>query len=84
VAPQALTLLNSAFSTEMAETLARRIKHDTPGQPVSAQVERGFALALQRHPSAREMAACQAFLRQASLAEFCRTLLNLNEFAYVD
>ena len=83
VAPQALTLLNSPFATEMAEAFAARLRREV-GEDASAQVERGFALALQRAPDAEERAACLRFLAQRSLPELCRAMLNLNEFAYVD
>jgi hypothetical protein len=47
-------------------------------------VDRAFTLAFQRFPDAIERTDCTAFLKSHSLAELCRALMNLNEFAYVD
>jgi hypothetical protein len=83
VAPQALTLLNNPFAAEMAHAFAARVQHEAGDAP-AAQVERAFALALQRAPDASEHAACVRFCTERSLPELCRALLNLNEFIYVD
>ena len=79
VAPQALTLLNSPFAVEMANAFAERIQREG-----GDEIDRAFALALQRSPDAAERASCMHFRQQRSLAELCRTLLNVNEFVYVD
>ena len=83
VAPQALTLLNNPFATEMANAFAERIQREAGDEP-GAQVERAFALAFQRPPEAAERASCVKFRQQRSLAELCRALLNVNELVYVD
>jgi len=83
VAPQALTLLNSPFAVEVAESFALRIKKEA-GEDPESQVKRGFALALQRQPDGEEYASCVAFVKAHSLPDFCLALMNLNEFAYVD
>ena len=83
VAPQALTLLNSPFATEMAQAFAERIQREAGDAP-TAQIERAFALSIQRPPDDSECASCSKFLQQRGLAELCRALLNLNEFVYVD
>jgi hypothetical protein len=83
VAPQALTLLNSPFATEIAGAFAERLRREA-GEDARAQIERAFALALQRAPDDEERRACRRFLAARSLPELCRALLNLNEFAYVD
>ena len=83
VAPQALTLLNSPFATEMADAFASRIQLESGDDP-AAQIDRAFALALQRPPDADERARCLRFRTERSLPELCRALLNLNEFAYRD
>lgn len=83
VAPQALTLLNSPFAAEIAESFAERIQRES--EPTGeSRVERAFALAFQRPPDAIERTDCTAFLKTHTLAELCRALMNLNEFAYVD
>ncbi len=83
VAPQALSLLNSPLAIEAARAFASRVKTEAGDQP-EAQIKRAFALAFQRQPSRDEIASCQQLLRQRSLTELCRALLNLNEFAYLD
>lgn len=83
VAPQALTLLNSPFAAEIAQSFAARIQRES-GDTGESQVERAFALAFQRPPDAIERTDCTAFLKTHTLAELSRALMNLNEFAYVD
>lgn len=83
VAPQALTLLNSPFAEEMAHAFAERIEREAGGT-AEAQVERAFALALQRPPDAEERLACVEFHKERGLRELCRAVLNLNEFIYID
>ena len=82
VAPQALSLLNSALAVDAAEALADRIAAgaETP----EGQVDELFRNALQRKPRDDERSACLAFLRSRGLVELGRVLLNLNEFAYLD
>lgn len=83
VAPQALNLLNSEFSNDMAQSFASRIVKEAGVEP-GAQIARAFKLALQREPSEFELSRCLKFLSTQSLVELCRSLLNLNEFAYID
>jgi cytochrome c553 len=82
VAPQALTLLNNPFVVECSKSFANRVKNQA-GEECNAQISRAFAMALQREPAAEELTTCRQFVEQHSLAEFCRALLNLNEFAYI-
>lgn len=83
VAPQALTLMNNDFMQEVVHAFADRI-HREAGEGEEEQIRRVYALALQRPPEAEEMEACQDFLHRHGLRELCRSLLNVNEFAYVD
>lgn len=83
VAPQALTLLNSPLAVEAARALAERVEREAGTEPAN-QVQRAFELTLQRRPDDFERRACSRLLVECSLAELCRALLNLNEFAYVD
>ena len=80
---QSLALLNNDFMLRQAGHWARRLEQEAGGDP-AAQVRRGFALALARQPDDAELAAAVAVVRQAGLAQFCRMLLNANEFVYVD
>jgi hypothetical protein len=79
-APQALALMNDASTLEVAKALATRAK--TP--------EAAFALALGRKPTTEEQATVAEFVSAHSgtpaeaLTDLCHSLLNLNEFLYVD
>ena len=50
----------------------------------AAQVERAFGLALGRSPDAEERAMLVELVVAHGLANACRTILNLNEFSFVD
>ncbi len=60
-APQALTLLNSAFLHEQAAHFAARLKRETGDDPVR-QIDRAFTLALARPPSDDERRQSLEFL----------------------
>ena len=79
---QALTLSNNAFMLRMAEAMAVRIETETGAS--DAQIQRAFALALQRKASATEAGAAVTLVREHGLFALCRTLLNTNEFVYID
>jgi hypothetical protein len=79
-APQALALMNDTATLDVAKALAARAK----------TVEEGFALALGRKPTTEEQAALAEFVKGhkgtpgEAVADVCHSLLNLNEFLYVD
>ncbi len=80
--PQALAMLNSADVAVAAKALAQRL---TKAPNTSdEQVTSAFRWVYGRRPSAEEMQASRAFLRESPLHELCRGLLNTNEFVYVD
>ena len=86
VAPQALNLLNSDFSQRAAKAFAERVAREA-GDDAAKQLERAVWLALGRAPSVAERGQASVFLAKhgkAALPEFCRALLNVNEFVYVD
>jgi len=83
VAPQALSLLNSDLALAASLGLAQRVTSHA-GEEHDRQIETLFELALQRAPTREEMVECRGFLADYSLAELCRGILNLNEFAYLD
>ncbi|MDB6070564.1 MAG: hypothetical protein JWL81_1735 [Verrucomicrobiales bacterium] len=83
VAPQALTLMNGAFTAEMAGAFAGRLEKESGTAP-GDHVRLAFQLALQRQPDAEELRTFTAFEARHSLPEVCRILFNLNEFAYID
>ena len=82
-APQSLTLLNSDFMEDQSEALAERAE----------DVRAAWRAVYARDPSPEELEAAQAFLdRQkerlgedkAACKQLARSLLNSNEFMYVD
>ena len=90
-APQALSLLNSQITRDMARSLARRVLEDS-GRDANSAVERAMFLALGRAPDAQERQTLAKFVKRAStetgtekaVEDVCHALLNLNEFLYVD
>ena len=48
------------------------------------KITRAFRIAVQRNPDAAELAALSAYAQQHGLANACRAIMNLNEFAFVD
>jgi mono/diheme cytochrome c family protein len=84
IAPQALILMNNSFVIDQSRRFAERLRRDTAGVPERA-VERAFQLALARLPSDNERRLALEFLKGSAdtLADFCQTIFNLNEFAYI-
>jgi hypothetical protein len=85
-APQALILMNGPVARGQARAFADRLQAE--GATTAARVERAFRLALGRGPRPDEWLLAREFLEAPSeahaLFDFCLTLMNLNEFAYVD
>ena len=79
---QALSMLNSPFSLEMADTLAARLEQALESE--SAQIEQAVRLVLQRSPNRIERELLEQYVRQHGLSALCRYLFNLNEFVFVD
>ena len=81
VAPQAATLLHNPFAVQMANSFAARLEKE----PDAAQrVRLAWRLAFGREPDETERAAAQKLLTEGSPADFCRAVMNLNEFIYLD
>ena len=80
---QALTMLNDRFMVRQAEHFAARLRGEA-GSDESAQVRRGYLLALGRAATARETALLAGYARRHGIAAACRVLLNCNEFIFVD
>ena len=74
---QALAMLNNHFLIRQSEHFAARLGNDT--DPVGRACE----LAWGRPPNANEAAAFGEYVREHGLANFCRVLLNSNEFMFV-
>lgn len=79
---QALALLNNGLMVTMAKHFAERL--DADGGDITTQVERGFYEATGRKPTADESKQLVSYTKQFGLANTCRLMMNLNEFAFVD
>jgi hypothetical protein len=93
VPTQTLTLLNSKFLNDSAESLAKRLAKAAPDE-AEAQVAKALRLATNREPTAAEVddglelihslkAEAKLDDREA-LQRFCLLVMNLNEFLYLD
>jgi hypothetical protein len=84
---QALYLLNSKFSVERAEALAKRV-FAAAGEDQERQIETCFRLALQRGPEPHERELARRFFDNdgspEALLRFCQALMNVNEFVYLE
>lgn len=83
VAPQALALMNSEFSSAQAEQFASRIRKEA-GENPEASVETGWRLAFGRPPTAEERQTALDYLHRNSLQRLCLLIFNMSEFIYVD
>jgi len=88
-APQALTLLNDAIVLNIAKSFGARVVKEAGTDP-DAAIGRAFELALCRPPTTEERTAMRTFLKNHpgpfanAVTDLCHSLLNLNEFLYVD
>lgn len=92
IAPQALMLMNSDLAIDAAKRLARRLQKECGSDP-DQQIDRLFKLSFSRPPTRAERDLLARLLQtsvglpkdeNASLADICLVVLNLNEFIYVD
>ncbi len=79
---QALALLNNGLMLTMSRHFAA--KQDAGEGDLPAKVDRAFREALARAPTPKEHDALVDLGRRHGLANVCRVLFNLNEFAFVD
>lgn len=90
VAPQALTLLNNAWVHEESRAMAERVV--ASGTTTESQVDAAWRIAFARAPSATEKQAAIDYVEHsrvdggdlAAWSALCHTLINTNEFIYVD
>ena len=91
-APQALMLLNEKLILDQAKVFAERVLKEAAEKP-EAIIESAFRIALGRQPNSEERVALRKFVEKQTanggsmkeaVADLCHSLLNLNEFVYVD
>ncbi|XZE52089.1 PSD1 and planctomycete cytochrome C domain-containing protein [Planctomycetaceae bacterium SH139] len=90
---QALSLLNSGFIHEQADRMAARVQ-SLAGEQRTARIDQAIRLALGRPATAEETAEGQALIqemmddfglnKEESLKLYCLTVLNWNEFLFID
>jgi len=80
---QSLTLYNNDFMLRQSRHFAQGIESEVGAIAVD-QVNRAFQRSLGRLPSNEEQRLAVSFVEQQGLFSLCRTLLNSNEFVYVD
>ena len=80
---QALALLNNGFMTTQAVEFAARVAREAGDDP-NAQLARALRLAFGRAPTDEESTVLLELLRAHGLPAVCRTLVNLNEFTFID
>ncbi len=79
---QALALLNNGLMLTMSKHFAEKL--DASGGDLNTKIERGFREAIGRLPTAEEKKSLSSYAQQYGLANACRLLFNLNEFAFAD
>ncbi|RMG42055.1 MAG: DUF1553 domain-containing protein, partial [Planctomycetota bacterium] len=79
---QSLNLLNSPFAVDQSRRLAERALKDSGGDLARA-VDRCFELLLCRPPTDEERNDCLAVARAHGLPMVCRSLINSNEFVFL-
>jgi hypothetical protein len=80
---QALSLFNNGFMEQSAARFAERVRGDA-GDEITAQVTHACELAFGRRPTPPELELLTAFVTEHGLDQACLTLLNSNEFLYID
>jgi hypothetical protein len=81
-APQALAMLNNGFMVTQARYFAERLQK--AGGTLEGQVDLACRLALGHELGGRERESLLSFAREHGLPNFCRVVLNLNEFSFID
>ncbi|MEZ6071172.1 MAG: DUF1553 domain-containing protein [Pirellulales bacterium] len=79
---QALTMLNNKLALVMARHFAERIAQTS--DDVDAQITDAYQIALGRSPNNDELESLREYAAEYGMANVCRVIMNLNEFAFVD
>ncbi len=80
---QSLALFNNDFILRQTRYFAARLQREA-GDDIAAQVRLAYRLAFAREPDAEEIRLAITFTETGGLFAFCRSILNSNEFVYVD
>ena len=80
---QSLALYNNDFMLKQSRYLAERLVSEA-GSNTDTQIERAFQLAFARSPNADEQELSRQAIARQGLWQFCRAILNANEFVYID
>ncbi len=79
---QALSLLNNKFTLVMARHFAGRLAGEE--EKITGQIELGFELVAGRPPSVEEQNLLVEYASEHGMANLCRSLFSLSEFAFID
>ena len=80
---QALAQLNNQLSVVMAAHFSERVMADAGSEP-TRQIQHAFQLAFQRPTRSTELRPLVRYAETYGLANACRLIMNLNEFAFID
>jgi cytochrome c553 len=83
VAPQALALMNSEFSSEQARHFADYVREQAGDAPPD-DVEAAWKIAFGRPPTLEERQTALDYLQRNSLERLCLLMFNMNQFLYID
>jgi hypothetical protein len=79
---QALSLLNNKFTLVMARHFAGRLAGEE--EKINRQIKLGFELVAGRPPSTKEQNLLAEYASEHGMANLCRSLFSLSEFAFID
>ena len=79
---QALAMLNDPLMLKQSESFAQRLR--ALRADLAGQIQQAYWLAVAREPTQQELALLVAYAQKHGLENFCRLLLNSNEFMFVD
>jgi len=79
---QALSMWNNHFVVRQSERFAERVTGMS--RSLRGQIEAAYQLAFGRSPSKEEAKDLLAYAKKHGLANFCRLVLNSNEFMFVN
>jgi hypothetical protein len=79
---QALSLLNNKFTLAMSQHFANRLAQEGKGS--GHQIKAGFELVAGRPPNPEEYQLLVQYAEKHGMANLCRSLFSLSEFAFID